>query len=828
MVLPLTTWPVVGVDVDFTAGPPSTPGSNRRSINRVNGLGVWDIDTKRGRQYELGMCETGTATLVVSDPQEVLNPGNASSPYMTGGNTILPYRALLLYALWPVSGNIINSKVNTAFDPSFESGTSGFTTGDSGGSLTSSTTQHFDGTHSLRVQLTGPSSSCQVTVPTSPGLTYTWSAYVMRDTTSTGTSITLGAITALGPRSSASTSTSWTRLSVTFMAVEATTVLTVYLDGGPTGSGAQLAWVDATQLEWAIAPSTFTTTGPTFYPIHTGYVERWPQTWDMAGFRGIKPLESVDALSPLSRAVINQSYASTISVDKPTVYIPYNDLSAPAIVQRPSGGIPMQGYVSQGTNGQIVFNGAQFLDSSPAVVITQQNANPVTSGDQNYITHTGTRAGTFGFNGQNFTFELWLKWTSGVVHLGLATTAPGETIGALGFGHYLGLSVNGGKLYYWWQDPASGSGSYLGAVGSGPGGWTGFPDGQWHYLAVTLKATNAFTARVDAYQGGTGSVPFTPSRGIGVNNLFAEATTYFGDPVSQVAIANFAAYPSGLTSTQTNNHYQRGIGYQGELPGARVARLLMQYWGSNYTAATGIMALAPDYYWNPVASSGGTSTPMSVLAAMQDIAISENGLVYVNAAGSVVFEDRSSRYSSQTSLYTFGENTAAGELPYENLEFDFDPTYVYSQANLTRPGNTAFAPMVNSTTQASYGQRVLSQSLQASSDYDLTQAGTFYLARYGTPKQRIRSMRVSPARNPNLFAAILALEISNRVTVKRRTSAGVTISADYYVESIAHSIRASEGDWDTTLELSPVFVPQAWVLGDATYGVLGSTTTPIY
>ena len=53
-------------------------------------------------------------------------------------------------------------------------------------------------------------------------------------------------------------------------------------------------------------------------------------------------------------------------------------------------------------------------------------------------------------------------------------------------------------------------------------------------------------------------------------------------------------------------------------------------------------------------------------------------------------------------------------------------------------------------------------------------------------------------------------------------------SFDYYVEQINHEVDSDAGTWLIHLQLSPVFVPTAWVLGDPTYGVLGSSTVPIY
>ena len=145
-------------------------------------------------------------------------------------------------------------------------------------------------------------------------------------------------------------------------------------------------------------------------------------------------------------------------------------------------------------------------------------------------------------------------------------------------------------------------------------------------------------------------------------------------------------------------------------------------------------------------------------------------------------------------------------------------------------------PVVNSTSQAAYGQRILSKTLQTANDWDAGQAAQFYVTRYAKPAgapgtsvpPRITGMTINPAANPTLWAAALSLDIGRRVTVKRRTSAGVTISGDYYVEQVNHAVNGDAATWKVTYQLSPVFVPQVWILGDATNGVLGSTTVCVY
>jgi hypothetical protein len=135
--------------------------------------------------------------------------------------------------------------------------------------------------------------------------------------------------------------------------------------------------------------------------------------------------------------------------------------------------------------------------------------------------------------------------------------------------------------------------------------------------------------------------------------------------------------------------------------------------------------------------------------------------------------------------------------------------------------------MVNSATQATYGQRILTQTLQVTRDFDVAQAGVHYLQRYSAARYRVSKLTLKPSANPRLWPVVLSLEISQRIRVVRRTPQ-LTTTADYYVEKIDHRVDAESGDWTVELQCSPVFVPSAWVCGDGTYGVLGSTTTPVY
>jgi hypothetical protein len=834
-------WPVVGVEVDFApGGPPSGPSLTTRSINSpALRLGVREIGIDRGRQYELDQVQAGTLTVVVRDPAETLNPDNPASPFLNGGGVITPYRPVWVWAMWPTqpgSGNIINTGVPFlngvygTYDPSFETTAGMWASVSFDTTVALSATQHSHGAKSLKVQqaFVGAGDGVNNRFPTIPGLTYTISAYVYP---TLGCSVTLQVTDGAGVTRSAVTAVqnTWTRLSVTWNSVDTLEVVTVY----STVVGASTYYVDATQLEFGPSATTFTTTGPVLYPLYTGYIERFPTTYELAGTRAVRPLTAVDALAVLARTEITQSYTAMITEDAPVLRLPYAGTAPPALALTATGGIILPGDQAAGPGGDISWAGDTFPDGTPAVVISQQVQDPVTTpyAAQNTtldIPHNNTYPINAGGEAPSgVTMEWWARPTNGSMHIALfGCNITGNYVFPFNDASniFFGLVSAQNGLVFWVQDsgwfytfPAAPSGTFT-ADG------TNWPDGQWHYYAITLypeigdPTVYDVGLQVDQWERyvGTGN----PSRIIGANQLTSSVTTAYGEPQSTVSLANIAVYPADIGATARALHYQRGAGYPGELSGARVTRILNTYWQGSSTVAAGYLAMAPDHTYHGRA----------VLEVLQEIQDSERGLIYVNRAGVPVFEDRSSRYTTDTPIWCLGENPAGAspvEYPYTAYAPDLDPTYVFSQANLSRPGNSDYPPVVNTTTLALYGQRVMSQEVQCQTDFDLDQAGIYYTHRYGSARTRLGTVTLDPAANPALWPVVLGLEISQRHTVARRVS-GVTVRGDYYLEHISHRINADAGTWTVDLQLSPVFVPHSWVLGDSTRGVLGSTTVPIY
>ncbi len=174
------------------------------------------------------------------------------------------------------------------------------------------------------------------------------------------------------------------------------------------------------------------------------------------------------------------------------------------------------------------------------------------------------------------------------------------------------------------------------------------------------------------------------------------------------------------------------------------------------------------------------------------------------------------------------------EVPYlEGISFDYDPTQVFNDVQVTRVGGVVAKGgtiAAIAASQLSYGKRSLTRTINVQSDLETQDAANWLFSAHQQPSQRLAQLVINPAANPVLWPAALGAAIGDRATVRRRTSSGYMMSADYFIERIEHS-RNDGGQWQVTFQMSPAggaFNYQPWILGDATYGVLGSTTVPGY
>jgi hypothetical protein len=213
-------------------------------------------------------------------------------------------------------------------------------------------------------------------------------------------------------------------------------------------------------------------------------------------------------------------------------------------------------------------------------------------------------------------------------------------------------------------------------------------------------------------------------------------------------------------------------------------------------------------------------TARTSLAAMQTVETSEYGALYVDAAGSFVFQDRNVTAGSTGATPTVFNDNGTG-IGYFNAVWRLDDTLVYNSASITRTGGTAQTainqPSIDKYFVHSYNQQNLLMQTDAVA-LDYAQA---YVASRAETSIRCDAIQLDLyTDNYNLgIIAALSLDYFDPVTITTNQPGGSTLTKTLQVFGVAMSITPNS--WKTTLTtLEPII--DGFILDSSIYGLLDS------
>jgi hypothetical protein len=213
-------------------------------------------------------------------------------------------------------------------------------------------------------------------------------------------------------------------------------------------------------------------------------------------------------------------------------------------------------------------------------------------------------------------------------------------------------------------------------------------------------------------------------------------------------------------------------------------------------------------------------TARTSLAAMQTVETSEYGALYVDAAGSFVFQDRNVTAGSTGATPTvFNDNGT--DISYFNAVWRLDDTLVYNSASVTRTGGTAQTainqPSIDKYFVHSYNQQNLLMETDAVA-LDYAQA---YVASRAETSIRCDAIQLDLYTDNYNLGIIAALELDyfDPVTITTNQPGGSTLTKTLQVFGVAQSITPNS--WKTTLTtLEPII--DGFILDSSIYGLLDS------
>lgn len=222
----------------------------------------------------------------------------------------------------------------------------------------------------------------------------------------------------------------------------------------------------------------------------------------------------------------------------------------------------------------------------------------------------------------------------------------------------------------------------------------------------------------------------------------------------------------------------------------------------------------------------------NALDHLHEVALAENGLLFVAKGGALAFHERHYRLKpvNTTSKATFGDDLS--EMPFVDFELAYDDRDLYNEIRCTRQGGTT-QTAEDATSKLEYFERTLTEDgLLAATDAEMADRANWLLSRRKDPAWRVESITLDPEGDDALWPVVLGLELGDRITVNRRPDGGDLIGGDYHVEHIAWNISATFR-WRVTLRLSPADPTTYWHVSDgsdeyAPYAVLGVTTVLAY
>lgn len=521
------------------------------------------------------------------------------------------------------------------------------------------------------------------------------------------------------------------------------------------------------------------TVGGVTYVRFTGYVQDWPVEWTspMATTAECKVV-AIDRQARFNRRNLRSVVENEILLDSPVAYYTLGEPSASTSAGDTSGNgnaplTPVDALY--GTGAPVVFgnaigpgtDGLTAAEFAGGQYLSAPLVPASTGTVELFITRGATSVGTAESFLDLGALEFTIDYTSGVVLVN--TTAGAST-----------TTVTDSEVHHVAITWAAGTASL--------------------YVDGALEDTAAYAGTFNLFA--VGGTP-TPDLG-GLTNL----SLFYG------SLSHVALYDSELSGARIAAHYEAGSdGFETERADERIARL---------AAYAGVETADMDLETGAQASiAQDVTVSQKVSAAMSSVMEAEGGTLFIAGDGKLTMHNKSRRVLAATS-------TAALALTTEDIDpgsvvWAADKDYLINTVNVTREGG-ATQTSVNEASVAQFDEYPEDRTGLLLSNDDLAlNVATWLSTAYGDVLPRLASFSLDLLTlDETTVKAALALELGDRVTISGMPTQSPVATGDLIVEGIKED--QSKGAWSLTFNTAPASLFHAWVLEDATYGVLGSTT----
>jgi hypothetical protein len=765
----------------------------------------------------------GELSTTLRNNDAALDPTNTAGPF---AGHIMPYQPFRVRAQYPPTPNLLT--------PFQASGGAGYTTGAIPAGLgVYSTTDGTGGTivfnsfenqnvfsFAVGTQVSGTVICGFTGISASPGQQYSFSTNVQDITNSTTGPVQI-AFGWYGPGSTTAPA-SWTygpTVSLTggfWYQVNASATAPINACGVTVAlvtAGAAAAYtleMFNSQLELG-AVSTYQTPG-TFYPLFSGFVERWPTEWGDSGTWGTLQPTATDSFALLSQGQLSDPLTEEINAAGCTWLFRLDDSQDSLTAAEANGKFAPLNQVSANSGpGGFTFGNSITAADPVNGVFTAGGTDPsvATFAPATVASSGPTAATVLSLSGSNIKgpanpgqFTRMLAFRTSVAQPGAGLTCLNSYFTTLAEGSQYGgelvLQYSGGTdtvSFVWTGQNGLGAPTMTFAAPSGLNPY----DGNWHLVFWGINTSTG--VQFGSVDGVTSGMTASYGSAVPPTNIVVDSlgSLYPANGWSQNAfqgdMAFVAEFPTQLTATQIQNIYSAWKNaFAGESSASRYARILRY---ANYTGPTNI-GTGLTSQMGPASDLDGSDA----LSCLNNVVTTENGTHFVAKDGTVTFQGRNARYNVPAPNFIFGENAAAGEFPYESLKLDYDTTHLANDVTVTQDSTSQNFYATNPTSMGNFFDRTMARSVNVLNGQEAQDCANYLASRYGNPLTRVDTLTLNPAGQPALWPVILQLELGMCIQVNRRPPGCPEISLLLWIEQMQWDAD-DKGNFQVTLQCSP-------------------------
>jgi hypothetical protein len=250
----------------------------------------------------------------------------------------------------------------------------------------------------------------------------------------------------------------------------------------------------------------------------------------------------------------------------------------------------------------------------------------------------------------------------------------------------------------------------------------------------------------------------------------------------------------------------------GETTGSRITKILdtIQFPVSMRDIDTGLTTVQAD-----------PATQRTALAAMQTVATTEYGAIYIDGSGDVVFQDRQLTTTSiaATPVVFKDDGTAIG---YNDVKWVLDDSQVYNKATVTRQGGSV-QTVTNQDSIDKYFTHSYNQSgLLMQTDAEALQYAQAFIASRQETSIRVDELTLDLQQDDYTAGTIAGLDLDffDPITITTTQPNSTSLTKTVQVFNIAHQIRPDS--WKVRFGTAEPII-DGFILDSTVSGILGTS-----